>query len=365
MLPYIHISDPTTQPKPPVQLVNTSSSPPLPSQVYIYPNLVLFVSSLNIPSTYILVLAFYSWHKKRHPQRRSSQKKQQWENLVVTKKAPTKVLGPSKKTKSSLITSKLMVKAVGVPFPRLLVSLYYSIPHHIPSINWGTKASNSTYICGYHYHHSYISGLHRCGKSCRLRWLNYLRPDIKRGVFAQDEEDLIIKLHALLGNRYIIFSLKLLAVWPCHYKREILFIHYHRTPYTIILLSHKHTLHPSHFKARTSRYLYTLILIYMSILHGFRFIKSISYCKNCYSYSREIFGWKLLFSLSIQINLWHVLHYLSYVCVQVKNFAIFYYHNFAHAKNWFLCLRLRAFIQNVFPQLHLTSFSKFLFYTYL
>lgn len=46
-------------------------------------------------------------------------------------------------------------------------------------------------------------GLQRCGKSCRLRWLNYLRPDIKRGIFAQDEEDLIIKLHALLGNRYL------------------------------------------------------------------------------------------------------------------------------------------------------------------
>lgn len=48
----------------------------------------------------------------------------------------------------------------------------------------------------------FSSGLHRCGKSCRLRWINYLRPDIKRGNFGQDEEDLIIKLHALLGNRY-------------------------------------------------------------------------------------------------------------------------------------------------------------------
>ena len=44
-------------------------------------------------------------------------------------------------------------------------------------------------------------GLLRCGKSCRLRWINYLRPDLKRGNFAEDEEDLIIKLHALLGNR--------------------------------------------------------------------------------------------------------------------------------------------------------------------
>ncbi|THU74667.1 hypothetical protein C4D60_Mb04t35800 [Musa balbisiana] len=45
-------------------------------------------------------------------------------------------------------------------------------------------------------------GLLRCGKSCRLRWTNYLRPDIKRGNFTKDEEDTIIKLHALLGNKY-------------------------------------------------------------------------------------------------------------------------------------------------------------------
>ena len=46
------------------------------------------------------------------------------------------------------------------------------------------------------------AGLMRCGKSCRLRWLNYLRPDIKRGNISDDEEDLIIRLHKLLGNRY-------------------------------------------------------------------------------------------------------------------------------------------------------------------
>lgn len=45
------------------------------------------------------------------------------------------------------------------------------------------------------------AGLRRCGKSCRLRWLNYLRPNIKRGNIADDEEDLIIRLHKLLGNR--------------------------------------------------------------------------------------------------------------------------------------------------------------------
>ena len=47
------------------------------------------------------------------------------------------------------------------------------------------------------------AGLRRCGKSCRLRWLNYLRPNIKRGNISYDEEDLIIRLHKLLGNRSV------------------------------------------------------------------------------------------------------------------------------------------------------------------
>uniref|UniRef100_A0A2P2K935 Uncharacterized protein n=2 Tax=Rhizophora mucronata TaxID=61149 RepID=A0A2P2K935_RHIMU len=46
------------------------------------------------------------------------------------------------------------------------------------------------------------AGLQRCGKSCRLRWTNYLRPDIKRGKFSLQEEQAIIQLHALLGNRW-------------------------------------------------------------------------------------------------------------------------------------------------------------------
>jgi len=45
------------------------------------------------------------------------------------------------------------------------------------------------------------AGLLRCGKSCRLRWMNYLRPSVKRGQIADDEEDLILRLHRLLGNR--------------------------------------------------------------------------------------------------------------------------------------------------------------------
>ncbi|KAL6349630.1 hypothetical protein AAG906_035791 [Vitis piasezkii] len=50
------------------------------------------------------------------------------------------------------------------------------------------------------------AGLNRCRKSCRLRWLNYLKPDIKRGVFASDEVDLMIRLHNLLGNRWSLIA---------------------------------------------------------------------------------------------------------------------------------------------------------------
>ncbi|WJX63985.1 hypothetical protein P8452_48814 [Trifolium repens] len=50
------------------------------------------------------------------------------------------------------------------------------------------------------------AGLNRCRKSCRLRWLNYLSPNIKRGSFAEDEIDMIIRLHNLLGNRWSLIA---------------------------------------------------------------------------------------------------------------------------------------------------------------
>ncbi|KAL2324851.1 hypothetical protein Fmac_023909 [Flemingia macrophylla] len=50
------------------------------------------------------------------------------------------------------------------------------------------------------------AGLKRRGKSCRLRWLNYLKPDIKRGNISKDEEDLVIRLHNLLGNRWSLIA---------------------------------------------------------------------------------------------------------------------------------------------------------------
>ncbi|MCD7460241.1 transcription [Datura stramonium] len=50
------------------------------------------------------------------------------------------------------------------------------------------------------------AGLFRCGKSCRLRWMNYLRPSVKRGHISPDEEDLILRLHRLLGNRWSLIA---------------------------------------------------------------------------------------------------------------------------------------------------------------
>ncbi|XVF44511.1 hypothetical protein PTKIN_Ptkin02bG0129300 [Pterospermum kingtungense] len=46
------------------------------------------------------------------------------------------------------------------------------------------------------------AGLKRDGKSCRLRWMNYLRPEVKHGSYTEEEDALIMKLHENLGNRW-------------------------------------------------------------------------------------------------------------------------------------------------------------------
>ncbi|KAK7394475.1 hypothetical protein VNO78_15003 [Psophocarpus tetragonolobus] len=73
------------------------------------------------------------------------------------------------------------------------------------------------------------AGLQRCGKSCRLRWTNYLRPDIKRGKFSMQEEQTIIQLHALLGNRWSAIATHLAKrtdneiknYWNTHLKKRL------------------------------------------------------------------------------------------------------------------------------------------------
>ncbi|CAN6358306.1 unnamed protein product [Urochloa humidicola] len=46
------------------------------------------------------------------------------------------------------------------------------------------------------------AGLRRTGKSCRLRWVNYLHPDLRRGRITADEERLIVELQAKWGSRW-------------------------------------------------------------------------------------------------------------------------------------------------------------------
>ncbi|KAE8812074.1 Myb-related protein MYBAS2 [Hordeum vulgare] len=54
-----------------------------------------------------------------------------------------------------------------------------------------------------------VSGLRRTGKSCRLRWVNYLHPGLKRGRITADEERLILTLHAEWGSRWSRIARKL------------------------------------------------------------------------------------------------------------------------------------------------------------
>ncbi|XP_061368823.1 transcription factor MYB102-like [Gastrolobium bilobum] len=74
------------------------------------------------------------------------------------------------------------------------------------------------------------AGLQRCGKSCRLRWTNYLRPDIKRGRFSFEEEETIIQLHSIIGNKWSAIASRLPGrtdneiknYWNTHIRKRLL-----------------------------------------------------------------------------------------------------------------------------------------------
>ncbi|MCE0480576.1 hypothetical protein HAX54_037576 [Datura stramonium] len=56
-----------------------------------------------------------------------------------------------------------------------------------------------------------FAGFPRTGKSCRLRWMNYLRPDVKRGPFTIEERETVIKMYQELGNRWSAIAARLLG----------------------------------------------------------------------------------------------------------------------------------------------------------
>ncbi|KAL0414169.1 UNVERIFIED_CONTAM: Transcription factor [Sesamum radiatum] len=75
---------------------------------------------------------------------------------------------------------------------------------------------------------SRLAGLKRNGKSCRLRWVNYLRPDLKRGQITPHEESIILELHARWGNRWSTIARSLPGrtdneiknYWRTHFKKK-------------------------------------------------------------------------------------------------------------------------------------------------
>ncbi|KAL7608889.1 hypothetical protein Lser_V15G12257 [Lactuca serriola] len=74
-----------------------------------------------------------------------------------------------------------------------------------------------------------FAGLSRSGKSCRLRWMNYLRPNIKHGNITKEEDEIIVRLHKQLGNKWTAIAAQLPGRsdnevknrWNSHLKKRV------------------------------------------------------------------------------------------------------------------------------------------------
>ncbi|KAJ0260739.1 Transcription factor MYB92 [Hirschfeldia incana] len=130
-----------------------------------------------------------------------------------------KVLGLLKKMRNLSTMSKNMAIVVGLLSPSVLVPALLLLPLFYSFSCDCMSLFISLYV-----------GLNRCGKSCRLRWTNYLRPDIKRGRFSPDEEQTILNLHAVVGNKWSTIANHLPGrtdneiknFWNTHLKKKMI-----------------------------------------------------------------------------------------------------------------------------------------------